>query len=401
MATSRLQDLYQNRVFIKWFIGIASLFIGGFSIFATNLLVENLKERESKIIDLYAKTLEYLVNRADEDDVAFLNEEIIFSNNSIPVILTNSVRVPLDARNIGYPTRVKTDSAKQQYLIAEVARMESLYAPIEIQVKGPNDEILDYNYVFYRNSKLLNWLKYYPYIQLSVIAIFALIVFLGFNYSRVAEQNRVWAGLAKETAHQLGTPISSLMAWGELLKKNEELTDKTVAEELEKDVKRLEVITERFSSIGSVPQLSNIDLTETTRHAVSYLQNRISSKIKIAVTSRPDAIQVAVNRPLYEWVVENLCKNAVDAIGKEGSIHLHLEEQPKDMVSIDIKDTGKGIPKSKINQVFMPGFSTKTRGWGLGLTLAKRIIVNYHKGRIFVKQSIPGEGTTFRILLRR
>jgi signal transduction histidine kinase len=233
-----------------------------------------------------------------------------------------------------------------------------------------------------------------------VIAVFAFLAYLAFSYSRKAEQNQVWVGLAKETAHQLGTPLSSLMAWIEYFKSDPKFADDEVIPELEKDVERLVMITARFSNIGSMPTLKPENLCEILYHITDYLRKRISSKIRINVNCPEEHIPlISVNKHLFEWVIENICKNAVDAMPGKGEININLKVQPNNKLFIDIADNGKGISKSNVNRVFEPGFSTKKRGWGLGLTLAKRIIENYHRGKIFVKQSEINKGTTFRIIL--
>ena len=244
-------------------------------------------------------------------------------------------------------------------------------------------------------------LTYYPYIQLSVIAIFAFIAYLAFNYSKVAEQNRVWVGMAKETAHQLGTPISSLIAWLEFFKTDKHFKNSKIITELDKDIKKLMLITERFSSIGSVPILNEENIVDVVNNSVTYLQSRVSSKVNLKVHAMYDQISANINVPLFEWVIENIFKNAVDAMGGEGNLNINIVEGSGWRVFVDISDDGKGIPKSKLKQVFNPGFTTKKRGWGLGLTLAKRIIENYHNGKVYVKSSEPDKGTTFRIVLRR
>ena len=247
---------------------------------------------------------------------------------------------------------------------------------------------------------MLTQLKYYPIAQLSVIAIFGMIAFLAFNYSKAAEQNRVWVGLAKETAHQLGTPLSSLMAWVEYFKTDPDLKNKEIITELEKDIARLDMITSRFSNIGSEPVLQSTNLLEVINETVNYLRKRVSTKVTIETSCFPnDNISAEINKPLFEWVIENLCKNAVDAMGGSGQIKIHILQASEATAVIDISDTGKGISKSRVSKIFQPGFTTKKRGWGLGLTLVKRIIENYHKGRIFVKSSDINSGTTFRISL--
>jgi signal transduction histidine kinase len=247
---------------------------------------------------------------------------------------------------------------------------------------------------------LLTQLIAYPYIQLSVIAIFAIISYLAFNYSKEAEQNRLWVGLAKETAHQLGTPLSSLMAWMEVLRDDANLREKGFIDELEKDVKKLTIVTERFSSIGSVPVLKQENVVQLVNNVVQYLRPRISAKVRLEVYTLSETIYANVHAPLFEWVIENLCKNAVDAMGSSGLIAIKILRGSESKVLIDISDTGKGIPRSKIPMVFNPGFTTKKRGWGLGLALAKRIIESYHNGQIFVKSSEENQGTTFRIVLK-
>jgi signal transduction histidine kinase len=249
---------------------------------------------------------------------------------------------------------------------------------------------------------LLTQLRYYPYVQLTVISCFALVAYFAFSYSRKAEQNRVWVGLAKETAHQLGTPLSSLMAWYEYLRSSEKFQHEPIVEELGKDVRRLEIITERFSNIGSVPVLKDENILKVTEKAIEYLKSRVSQKVVFSIKADfPSHVPAKVNIPLYEWVVENICKNAIDAMEGRGSIDVELSLSGKNFIAVDIRDTGKGIPKSKLDNVFLPGYTTKKRGWGLGLALAKRIIENYHQGKLFVKWSELGKGTTFRILLPR
>ena len=263
---------------------------------------------------------------------------------------------------------------------------------IEIKVGKKNK-----NYIYYKESYLLLQLKYYPYIQLFIILLFITVAYFAFSSSRNAEQNKVWVGLTKETAHQLGTPTSSLMAWAELIKTR--LQDSEFADEFEKDVKRLEIITDRFSKIGSVPKLIPSSLSETIESSISYLKSRSSTNISFKIDCEDQNIIIPLSRNLFEWVIENLCKNAIDAISGKGSIQISVKRVNKKVV-IDISDSGKGIAKSKFKTIFKPGYTTKTRGWGLGLSLAKRIIENYHSGKIFVLSSEIGKGTTFRIILK-
>jgi two-component system, sporulation sensor kinase E len=396
---SKTFDLYRNKGRYKWIIFFMAAIIGLTSIYYTNLLVTQLKDREKRLIELYANTLEYNANQKDNENLGFIFQEIIVPNNSIPVILTDGGGNPIDYRNLPVKSSFE-EVEKQEFLRNELEIMKEEHEPIMIRFENNDGMTYSYNYVYYKNSKLLDQLRYYPYVQLSIITIFGVLAYLAFNYSKTAEQNRIWVGLAKETAHQLGTPISSLMAWLEYFKSVEKIRDKELVQELEKDVSRLEMITSRFSNIGSTPLLNYEDIHQAVRNTVNYLQKRISSKITFSVNALPVDIRAKINKPLFDWVIENLCKNAVDAMGGEGTIDINIRKAPDDNVMIDISDTGKGIPKSKIRDVFSPGYTTKSRGWGLGLTLVKRIVENYHQGKIFVKSSEPEVGTTFRIILK-
>jgi signal transduction histidine kinase len=375
-----------------------SIIISTASIYFTDVLVKKLKERERDEVKLFARALEYTTNEAD-NDILFITEEIIQKNNSIPTINTDSADKILYYSNVDLDSSW-TDQRKKTHLQGELEDMKKTYPPIEVLLKDPKtQEVYGRQYVYYKNSFLLTQLTAYPYIQLFVLAIFGFISYLAFNYSRTAEQNRVWVGLAKETAHQLGTPLSSLMAWVEVLRDDPELKSKGIVDELDKDIRKLQIVTERFSSIGSSPTLKSENIYQLVNRVVGYLQPRVSSKINIEVYALSETIQAMVHPPLFEWVLENLCKNAVDAIGSSGTIAIKILRGNDNKVLIDVSDTGKGIPKPMIANVFKPGFTTKKRGWGLGLTLAKRIIELYHEGKIFVKNSDENVGTTFRIEL--
>lgn len=391
-------DFYRNNSKIKWIVLAVSIIISAGSIYYTERLVSQLKEREKQQVVLFAMAIESTVNQDVNTDIQITLE--ILTNTSIPTILVDAKDSILYIRN------VKIDSSRNQQYIDQQIRdqleaMAETYDPLTILLKDPtqNDEVFGQQKLYYKNSFLLTQINAYPYIQLSVIAIFGIISYLAFNFSRMAEQNRVWVGLAKETAHQLGTPLSSLMAWMEVLRDDPDLKNKGIADELEKDIRKLTVVTERFSSIGSVPTLRQENVVALVNTVVNYLRPRISSKVKMDVFTLSENIQVMVHPPLFEWVIENLCKNAVDAIGGSGTIAIKILRGSDSKVFIDISDTGKGIPRSKISMVFRPGFTTKKRGWGLGLTLAKRIIESYHNGKIFVKSSEENQGTTFRIAL--
>jgi hypothetical protein len=390
-------DFYQDNANLKWIILAVSTIISIGSIYYTNILVEQLKEREINQVKLYARALEYTINESD-DNILFISEEILNKNTSIPTILINEKDEFIFYNNINISPSW-SEQRKKEMLAREVREMKKIFPPIEIILKDAG-VVFGKQYVCYKNSALLSQLIAYPYIQLSVIAIFGFISYLAFNYSKIAEQNRVWVGLAKETAHQLGTPLSSLMAWIEVLRDDPEIRNKGIVEELDKDIQKLRMVTERFSSIGSTPTLKEENVYQLINNVVEYLRPRVSSKINFEVYTLSETIKAWVHAPLFEWVIENLCKNAVDAMGSNGTIAIKILRGSEGKVLIDLSDTGKGIPKGIISNVFKPGFTTKKRGWGLGLTLAKRIIELYHEGSIFVKSSDENLGTTFRIELK-
>lgn len=392
-------EFYKDNSNLKWVILVVSIVISISSVFYTNVLVEQLKERERNQVNLYARALEYTVNEATSN-IFFVSEEIVNKNNSIPTILMSDQNDFIDYTNVNIDTTWPLKK-KNETLLRELEEMKRAYPPIEILLKDPNTgEVFGKQFVYYKNSFLLTQLIAYPFIQLSVIAIFGFISYLAFNYSKTAEQNRVWVGLAKETAHQLGTPLSSLMAWVEVLRDDPDIKNKGIADELDKDIKKLKVVTERFSSIGSTPTLKEENIYSLIQNVVAYLQPRVSSRINFELYTLSESITAMVHAPLFEWVIENLCKNGVDAMGSSGTIAIKILRGNENRVLIDISDTGKGISKKNLPSVFKPGFTTKKRGWGLGLALAKRIIEMYHQGRIFVKSSEENQGTTFRIELK-
>jgi anti-sigma regulatory factor (Ser/Thr protein kinase) len=403
MARADIFNIYENKSNLRWILVAAASLISIGSILYTNLLVGQLKERERSSIRLYAKTLEFALDESVtiKQDINFISEEIILRNNSMPMIIMDSAGVVYGYKNI------KIDSSNSEIQIAQKLRkmaagMAIDYRPIKIAPVNPaTGEPYLVQYLYYKHSNLLTQLIYYPYVQLSVIAVFGIIAYMGFSYSRTAEQNRVWVGMAKETAHQLGTPISSLMAWVEYLKSDEQFANNEFLDELDKDIAKLQLITARFSSIGSVPVLKDEDIVDISVRVADYLRTRISSKVNISVESMHEQVIGDVNAPLFEWVIENICKNAVDAMSGIGEITIKIQEASDWRIFVDISDTGKGIPVAKLKQVFNPGYTTKKRGWGLGLALAKRIVENYHKGKIFIHSSEPNKGTTFRIVLNR
>lgn len=391
-----LTNIYQKKNTVKVVVLLVATSIAALSIIYTNVLVAKLKEREKSHVKLYAEAIERTANQ--DEDITFLFNEVVTPNNSIPTILTDRFGNYLAYRNIDIKDSY-SEEKRQRILERELAEMQALYDPIEIVLSDPRTGmVFDSQFVYYRNSFLLTQLQYYPYFQLLVIGVFAFVTYLVFSYSRTAEQNRVWIGMAKETAHQLGTPLSSLMAWVEYFRADPDTYDPDIVQEIDKDINRLKMITSRFSNIGSAPTLQAEDLYQVIESTMNYLRVRISSKVNVHVQSDSKAIHVRINAPLFEWVIENICKNAVDAMSGIGDLTIHLHHD-KEKAVIDITDTGKGIAKAKLSQVFTPGYTTKKRGWGLGLSLSQRIIENYHQGKIFVKQSELDVGTTFRIVL--
>lgn len=373
-----------------------------------NNLVKELARQEKERMDIWASATERLAKSDLESDVEFLLN-IISQNNTIPVLVADSDYNVLDFRNFRLPDRQDSEISSfgelsdknKNYLTGRLRRAGGGKSLNQLSQTDPHFikvEIYynNYQYIYYEDSILLRRLSLYPYIQLAVMIIIVVIIYLAVVYSKKAEQNRVWAGLSKETAHQLGTPISSLMAWNEYLKTmsiGEEITD-----EIDKDVKRLSIIAERFSKIGSNPELQLEYLNETVIQSLQYMKSRISGKVGISLNLSEDDNGVMLSPSLFEWVMENLTKNAVDAMGGEGELTITTGKE-KDILWIEVKDTGKGIAKKNYKTVFSPGYTTKKRGWGLGLTLVKRIIEEYHSGKIYVKESEIGKGTTFRIEL--
>lgn len=319
---------------------------------------------------------------------SFISETVI-NSASVPVLLTNGARdTVLRAGNV--EAERYADAAGLSSLIQE---MSAVNPPLRIELG--EEEV---NYIFYEDSMVLKQLRYFPFIQFMVIGLFLLIAYVLFSTFRKAEQNQVWVGLAKETAHQLGTPLSSLMAWMAILK-SKGVDDETITE-LNKDVARLETITDRFSKIGSKPEMTSEDVNQMLAESMDYLRPRFSSKVELELVSSSQAAFAMMNRPLFGWVIENLCKNAIDAMGGEGKLLIEISNEMQH-VYVDVTDDGKGIPAKLHKTIFQPGFTTKKRGWGLGLSLTKRIIENYHQGKVFVKRSELGNGTTFRIVLNR
>lgn len=392
-----LMDTYGQKNVYKFIIGITLLLISIGSLFYTNNMVSKLEEREQRQIRIWANGLRFMLSVDNNEDFTQMMEGIKETNDfyEIPAIYIDENGFPIYYINISFPEHASPET-KERMINEELAQMKEEHTPIPVDVGDGKT-----GYIYYSNSFLLTQLRYYPFIQLSGIFIIGFLAYLAFSSARRAEQNRVWVGLAKETAHQLGTPLSSLIAWIEYFRSDPDF-DASIADEMEKDVQRLEMITTRFSNIGSVPTLKEEDLALIITDFVSYLQKRVSTKIIFSVTNHlTDGQTALLNKNLFEWVIENICKNAVDAMGGIGSLTLTLDYLNDKQIAIDIQDTGKGMTKATAQKIFNPGFSTKKRGWGLGLTLAKRIIENYHNGKLFVKNSEVGKGTTFRIILNQ
>jgi len=380
---NKLYELSQRLKLIFILIAIAIVLV---STLFTNQLAKSLAIEEQKKVVIWAEATHQLIMADESTDISFITT-IIEGSTSIPMIITDARDSMLFIRNIKEPkTNVEAFYKKQ------VARLKAKRPAIELKL---DDTV---QYLYYDDSLFLKQLYYFPYIQFGVIIIFLLVAFFAFSGSKKAEQNQVWVGLSKETAHQLGTPISSLLAWVDLLKMRHK-EDKLIVE-MEKDVNRLRIIAERFSKIGSKPDLQLVSLNETLLNAVQYMTNRSSQKVIIQCHfPTEESVFIKLNVPLFEWVIENLCKNAIDAMDGIGRIDIMVQHKNEELF-IDVKDTGKGIDKRKFKVVFTPGFTTKSRGWGLGLSLAKRIIEEYHGGKIFVKQSDLNMGTVFRIVLK-
>jgi signal transduction histidine kinase len=391
-----LMDTYDQKSFYKYIIGVILLGLSIGSLFYTDRLVEELEQREEREVQLYAEGLRYVVNSPFDENFNVVYQVIQDAVNfyQIPAIYVDENNLPNPNLNIKFPEKVSLQE-RERIIEEKLSEMKLEHPPIPVELgKGRT------GYIYYSNSFLLTQLRYYPFLQLSVMLLIGYLAYLAFSSARKAEQNRVWVGLAKETAHQLGTPLSSLMAWVEYFRSDPTI-DPSIAEEIEKDVIRLEMITSRFSNIGSIPTLKDEPIAEVITNFVRYLEKRVSSKVKFTVYNQLAEEQTALlNKNLFEWVIENICKNAVDAMGGIGEINVTLQAPPQTKeMWIDISDTGKGMTKANMYKIFNPGFSTKKRGWGLGLTLAKRIIENYHSGKLFVKSSEVGKGTTFRIVL--
>ena len=393
-------DIYSSRRVLKWGLVIVSALLVGYFLYFSNNLVKDLSEQERNRMQIWADATKELVSMsvATESSPANVNFllSIIEANDNIPVLLVDENDNILDHRNFQLPDA--NDSVSYYGMLSEVNKaflddklrgLKHSSNRIDIQI----DEDITHN-LYYEDSTLLRRLQFYPYVLLGVLVVFVLVVYFALMSIKKAEQNKVWVGLSKETAHQLGTPISSLMAWMELL---ESLgVDAETVGEMNKDVQRLSTIASRFSKIGSKPQMEQDELNKVVERSSSYMSSRISSRISLTRNMCNRELSVKLSAPLFEWVMENLIKNAVDAMEGTGAITITTGEE-RGMAFVEVADTGKGISRKNFKTIFNPGYTTKKRGWGLGLTLAKRIIEQYHSGKIYVRASEPGVGTTFRI----
>ena len=357
------------------------------TIIYSNFLSKKIEIEEREKISQWIEANKFIASAPENVDLT-LASQIQQQNDDIPIIWTNENDSIIDSRNLD-----STQISSQKYLQKKLEQFKSAHPPIILEL-SKEPYIADKYY--YGDSKLLIQIRYFPIIQLLIIALFIFVTFYAISVRNKSTQNQVWAGMAKETAHQLGTPISSLEGWVEMLKEQENCS--AISAEMEKDVNRLKLISDRFGKIGSAPKLEENEITEQVEKMVAYIKRRSTDKVIFKVEKPEQKIMANISTPLFDWVIENLLKNALDAINGKGEINIKIKRRQAQAI-IDISDTGKGISKQNLNKVFKPGFSTKKRGWGLGLSLAKRIIEQYHKGQLFVKTSEPGKGTTFRIIL--
>jgi len=377
---------------VKILLSCAAIVICALSLTWSHFLVKDLANEEHRKMEVWAEAMRSLGSADSQTDLALVLK-VINGNHTIPVIVLNDDGSVQTYRNIELHTKSPEEVDRTVMNMARDMKEKGNIIRIELDDNGE-----DFMEICYDESSLLKRLARYPYIQLGIVLIFAVVAIFALLSSKRAEQNKVWVGLSKETAHQLGTPISSLMAWTQVLREN--YPDDELLPEMDKDVRRLQIIAERFSKIGSLPEPKPENLNEVISHVVEYIGRRTSNHVTITTRMPEQPLIVNISAQLFEWVIENLCKNAVDAMGGHGDITITAFEEAQRTI-VEVSDTGKGIQKSNFNTVFQPGFTTKQRGWGLGLSLAKRIVEEYHKGRIFVKSSEVGKGTTFRIELQK
>lgn len=383
--------MFQQILNWRTLVAIVAILIASGTIIYSRYLAEKIAKEERQKVEQWAEATKFLINSPSDADTK-LASMILTENTSIPIIVTNEKDTIIEHRNLD-SSKIVSDN---NYLVRKLSAFKAQNEPIEWT--NPLDST-QRNLFYYGESLLLKEVRYYPIIQLIIIGSFILITLLALRSSYRSAQNQVWAGMAKETAHQLGTPVSSLEGWVEMLKQNP-VNDKIV-QELEKDVGRLQLITDRFGKIGSTPKLEEKDIVSQINNVVEYMKKRATGKVNFKINTHGERLVPAkISGPLFDWVIENLLKNSLDSLEGKGSITIDIAEHA-DKVNIDVMDTGKGITKMNMVKVFKPGFTTKKRGWGLGLSLSKRIIEQFHKGEIFVKNSEPGKGTTFRIILKK
>lgn len=375
---------------VKFVLILIAVVIAILSLGVSHFLVQDLSREEKRKMEVWAEAMRTLNNASADTDLNLVLT-VINGNHTIPVIVVDNEGEVQTFRNISISAEDTLAFLKKKVVV-----MRSSKQPIRIQLNEEDET--DYIEICYDESLILKRLASYPYVQLGVVLVFVLVAIFALLSSKKAEQNRVWVGLSKETAHQLGTPISSLMAWMEILR--EKYIDDELIPEMSKDVARLRLIADRFSKIGSMPELKEENLNEVLGRVVAYIERRCSSKVMMICQLVDKPLMVKINASLFEWVIENLCKNSIDAMNGQGTIMLRVEEH-EHRINIEVEDTGKGIAKSNYKNVFTPGYTTKKRGWGLGLSLAKRIVEEYHRGRIYVRHSELNKGTIFRIELKK
>ena len=381
-----LMNIFSNTLLFKRITILVSFVIVTLILWNTYTFFQKFKQAERVKMEILAAAQKEIATNTDLNASVSLPLKVIENNSTVPMILVDDKGVVLNIQNLD-----SIKSLNPEYLENQLAIMKIENEPIEISYDGKNKQ-----YIYYKDSDLLNKLTYYPLALLLILVLFLAVIYLFYNSNKAAETNKLWTGMAKETAHQIGTPLSSLLGWIAILKM--EKVDETYIEEIEKDVDRLNTIANRFSKIGSVPELKKENIVDITKQAFDYLESRSSKQISFSFSSSDSKIYTRINTELFGWVIENLIKNAIDAMLGKGELNLKIESDAK-KVKITISDTGKGMPKKLFKQIFKPGFTTKKRGWGLGLSLSKRIVEDYHKGKIFVKKSELEKGTTFEILL--
>jgi two-component system, sporulation sensor kinase D len=393
-------SLFKNKLTTRWIAIIAAFIVVTLILGNTYTFFQKFKTEERLKMEILGQAYERLAIADLETEVELERFIISEGNSSIPMIITNGKGEINSWNNINITDSISNykllNTRERLFIDKQFAIMKSQNTPIDVSYTFGDTNIQQY--IYYRNSDLLNKLKYYPLALVLILILFSSVIYLFFKSSKIAEQNRLWTGMAKETAHQIGTPLSSLLGWIELLR--EENIDKSIVPEIEKDVNRLNVIAERFSKIGSVPVLKKHNVVSETKNAIEYLQSRSSKQVVFSFKSEKEEINADLNFQLFGWVIENLIKNAIDSMRGKGEIDILISQDQKH-TNIYISDTGKGIPKNLRQQIFSPGFTTKKRGWGLGLSLSKRIIEDYHNGKIVVGKSEIDRGTTFCVSLKK